>query len=882
MRGRLLVAIAALLLTARADAATVVVQNATIWTQGPDGRLDRADLLVRDGKIVKVGRGLSVPSDAQVIDGTGKHVTPGLIDCHSHTAIRGGVNEGSNNVTAEVRVDDVLDPRDIDLYRELAGGLTAAHALHGSANSIGGQDAIVKLHYDTTRDRMLIPGAPPGIKFALGENPKRSNFRESGRPERYPATRMGVMDSIAAAFTAARHYQAEWDAYDKLPAKEKDRREPPRRNLQLEAVSQILQGKRLIHSHCYRQDEILALIRTCEAFGVKIGTFQHVLEGYKVADEIAAHGAGGSTFSDWWAYKLEAYDAIPYNGALMHQRGIVVSFNSDSDELARRLNLEAAKAVKYGSVPELDALSFVTLNAAKQLRIDGRTGSLEAGKDADFVVWSGSPLSVYSTAEQTWVDGVKEFDRARDLRQRAARERERAEAIAKIRGETKSAAKAEASASKPVPPAVAVTWRDRLAASAPAVSIVHATVHPVSGPEIEDGTVSFRAGRIVEVGAKLPPLPGASVVDGSGKHLWPGMIDANTAVGLTEIGSVAGSVDIAETGSINPQVNTAIAINPDSELIPVTRANGVTHVLSVPEGGLVSGSSALIRLAGWTWEDMEAAGPVAMHVQWPSFVIRRGGGGGSPPPSEEEQKKEREEAIKKIKTLFEDARAYAKAKSVGGSSSRPFDPDPALEAMLPVLDGRIPVVVQASEIRQIRSAVAWGESEGVRMILLGAGDVARAAALLREKKIPVIVDGVLALPRREDEAYDAAYTVAAQLAAAGVPFCISSGGGGFGASNTRNLPYHAGMAAAFGLPKDAALKAVTLEPARILGVAADLGSLEKGKSASMILTDGDPLEITTNVLAEWIDGRSITIDDTKHVRLYRKYASRPKPGANPR
>ncbi|HZN56401.1 MAG TPA: hypothetical protein VFB67_13875, partial [Candidatus Polarisedimenticolaceae bacterium] len=358
---------AALAAALAARAETVLVRHATIWTEDARGTLVDADLLVRDGKIAAVGRGLSAPSGATIVDATGKHVTPGLIDCHSHTAIRGGVNEGSNNVTAEVRIDDVIDPRDIDLYRELAGGLTTAHLLHGSANSIGGQDAVVKLHYASTRERMLVPGAMPGIKFALGENPKQSNLRDPSRPQRYPATRMGVMESIRERFLAARHALDERAAFAKLSSREQAKREPPRRDLQLEAIGEILEGKRLIHSHCYRQDEILALIRTAEAFGVKIATFQHVLEGYKVADEIAAHGAGGSTFSDWWAYKLEAYDAIPFNGALMRDRGVVVTFNSDSDELARRLNLEAAKAVKYGGVPEGDALAFVTVNAARQL-----------------------------------------------------------------------------------------------------------------------------------------------------------------------------------------------------------------------------------------------------------------------------------------------------------------------------------------------------------------------------------------------------------------------------------------------------------------------------------------------------------------------------------
>ncbi len=298
-------------------AGTTLFKGATVWTQGSQGVLENADVLVRDGKIARVGRGLDAPRGAVVVDAAGKHLTPGLIDCHSHTAIRGGVNEGSNNVTAEVRIQDVVDPDDINLYRQLAGGLTAAHLLHGSANSIGGQDAVIKLRWHSTRDALLVPDAWQGIKFALGENPKRSNFRNPNFPQRYPNTRMGVNQSIREAFLAARDYRREWDAYRKLPRAEQERREPPRRDLQAETVLEILEGQRRIHSHSYRQDEILALLRLTEEFGVRIATFQHVLEGYKVADEIAAHGAGASTFSDWWAYKVEAYDAIPHNAAIM-------------------------------------------------------------------------------------------------------------------------------------------------------------------------------------------------------------------------------------------------------------------------------------------------------------------------------------------------------------------------------------------------------------------------------------------------------------------------------------------------------------------------------------------------------------------------------------
>lgn len=408
--------------------AVLLVRGATVWTSGPQGTLEGADLLVRQGKIVAVGVDLDAPADALVVNAEGKHVTAGLIDCHSHTAIVGDVNEATNTITAEVRIQDVVNSETVNLYRQLAGGLTAANLLHGSANAIGGQNCVIKLRYGADPEGLKLEGAKPGIKFALGENPKRVNWGDN-KDQHYPKTRSGVEQLIRERFLAAEDYRAAWNAWRAAGSKGI----PPRRDLQLETVVEILEGKRLVHSHSYRADEILMLIRLAEEFGFRVGTFQHVLEGYKVADEIAAHGAGASCFSDWWAYKFEVYDAIPYAGALMWDRGAVVSFNSDSSELARRMNLEAAKAAKYGGVPEEEALKFVTLNAAIQLAVDDRIGSLEPGKDADFVIWSGHPLSSYTICEQTWVDGRKYFDRKDDLAARKALAEERAALLAKAK-----------------------------------------------------------------------------------------------------------------------------------------------------------------------------------------------------------------------------------------------------------------------------------------------------------------------------------------------------------------------------------------------------------------------------------------------------------------
>ena len=406
----------------------VLVRNATVWTLDDRGRLDNADLLIREGKIVEVGTALTAPEGALEIDGTGKHVTPGIIDAHSHTAILEGINEGTQAVTAEVGIGDVVNSYDIALYRELAGGLTAANLLHGSANPIGGKNQVIKLRWGVDPEELKFTEARPGIKFALGENVKRSNWRILS--DRYPQTRMGVEQIIRDRFLAAREYQQAWDRYNALA--DKSGVVPPRRDLELETLQEILAGERLIHCHSYRQDEILMLIRIADEFGFTIGTFQHVLEGYKVGPEIAAHGAGASTFSDWWAFKVEAYDAIPYNGALMHEAGVLVTFNSDSNELARRLNTEAAKAVKYGGVDEVEALKFVTLNAAKQLAIDPYVGSLENGKDADFVIWNGHPLSTYTKCEQTWIDGRKYFDVDEDKMMRIEVKKERTRLIQKL------------------------------------------------------------------------------------------------------------------------------------------------------------------------------------------------------------------------------------------------------------------------------------------------------------------------------------------------------------------------------------------------------------------------------------------------------------------
>ncbi|MDE3136062.1 MAG: amidohydrolase family protein [Acidobacteriota bacterium] len=416
----------------------ILIKNATLVTV-THGRIEHGSILIRGGKIAAFGTNVASPADAQVIDATGMYVSPGIIDCHTHIAIDGGVNEGSISVSSMVNVKDVLNPEDIDIYRELANGVTTGNVLHGSANPIGGQTIVIKLRWGQPASRLPFEGALPGIKFALGENPKRSNFTPPpGVPRRYPATRMGVLDTIRDAFAEAVAYKKEWDDYNRRKAAG-ERVIPPRRNLKLDPLVEVLEGKRYVHVHCYVSDEILGMMRVANEFGFKVRTWQHVLEGYKIAPELAAYGAGASTFSDWWAYKMEAYDAIPYNAALMTDKGVIVSVNSDDASEATHLNQEAAKAMRYGDLTPDQAIRLVTLNPAIQLGIDKRVGSIDIGKDADLVIWNHDPLSVYAVDQKTIIDGRVYFDRQKSIAEQAAREKEKQELIEKERKEAKPA-----------------------------------------------------------------------------------------------------------------------------------------------------------------------------------------------------------------------------------------------------------------------------------------------------------------------------------------------------------------------------------------------------------------------------------------------------------
>ena len=810
-----------------------LIRNVTVHSAVEPARV--ADVLVQDGKIAAIGdegQALEAPDGVTVVDGTGKHLAPGVIDTHSHMAIEGGVNEGTLSITADCDISDTINPDDVGLYRALAGGVTTIQCLHGSANAIGGRSEVLKLKWGRTADELRFPDAPQGIKFALGENPKQSNFRPEVR--RFPASRAGVESVFRRGFRRAQEYAAEWQAFEAARARGEDPA-PPRRDVRLDVLVGILDGAVQVHSHCYRADEILMLLRTAETFGFKIATLQHVLEGYKVAHEIAEHGAGTSTFSDWWGYKQEAYDAIPQNAALLDEAGAVSTINSDSGELVRHLYHEAAKSVGYADMDPVRALALCTLNGAIQLGIAERVGSIEVGKDADLVLLNADPLSVYSRVEWTMVDGQIEFTRrdAFGLDQ-------------------------EPLAERPLEETRAVEAGFR-ADGGEVLAIVGGTLHPVTGENIEAGTLLVQDGRIVALGGDEVEVPGdARVIDASGHHVWPGMIALATPIGLREVGSVRGTIDDSEIGGNQPDLRVTSSIHMASAHVGVARTNGITRSQTAPQsGGPMRGQSSVIRLAGDTWEEATMVDRDMLHLSFPNVG------------NNAEDKKE-PEAVSELEKLLEEAREYGRLVDEAqrdGLTAPPFEP--RLEALVPYARGERKVALHASNAQTILYACKFAQEQELDAVLFGAKEAWKVLDAVVESGLPVVVGPVLTVPSSKFDPYDSGYANAAVLHRAGVDVAIMPADG----SNTRNIAFHAGMAVAYGLPRAEALRAVTYYPARILGLEAELGSLAPGKIADVVVTTGDLMEPTSRVTHVLIDGEPQDVKN-RQTRLYEYFHDR--------
>jgi imidazolonepropionase-like amidohydrolase len=853
--GVALVALAAMLylpaLTARvrgqAPSGTIVIRNATLLTV-MRGTIQNGTIVLRNGKIAAIGTNVTVPAGAEVIDGTGRFVSPGLIDAHSHIA-NDGVNEGGTSVSSMVGMEDVLDPTDPNIYRDLAGGTTTSNILHGSANAIGGKTVVIKLRWGKTRPEDLVfEGALPGIKFALGENVTQKRGAQRTPPVRFPTTRQGVDYVIRDAFVRAKAYQKAWADYNAAKAKGLDVL-PPKKDMQLQALVEVLEGKRLVHAHSYRADEILMLIRVADEMGFKVATFQHVLEGYKVAREIASHGAGASTFSDWWGYKIEAADAIPYNAAIMTRKGVVVSINSDDAEQARRLNNEAAKTIRYGGLTEDEALATVTINPAKQLRIDNRVGSLEVGKDADVVLWNHHPLTTEAIVDQAYIDGTLYYDRVKDEQRTTVNETSNGSA----RG---PAVDGDGTAPQSPAPAPAEALTVRTNANGPTWVITNARIVTVSGEVIPRGTIVIKGNKIDAVGATVSVPSGAKTVDAGGANVYPGFIDAATDIGLNESGP-RNYDDVREIGDWNQALRTQRAFKADSDAIPVTRAEGITTIGVTPGGGVISGSMPVMNTDGWTWEEDTLRPSAGLVMTYPGAAGGRGAGRGGA-----QQSANTADQIAQLTSWLERARAYAKQPA-----SHPVDL--SLEPFLPILNRSQALIVNANTDRSIRDAVAWAEREHVRIVIRGGADTQRAAAFLKEHDVPVILTTVLTLPPREDDFHAYTYETPGVLAKAGVRFAFSSGGFEF----SRDVPFQAGRAVAWGLDHDAAIRAMTLDAARILGVDSVVGSIEPGKLANLVVEKGDALEITSQIQHVVIAGRDVPLD-TRQTELYKRYMAR--------
>lgn len=842
--------------------ASMLLRGGTLYpVTGAEAEI--GDLLIVDGIIEAVGGELAAPEGVTVIDATGWHVMPGVIDAHSHLALD-SINEGSMAITCECKIMEMIHPESAGIWRAAAGGTTLVQSLHGSANPIGGQAAVWELNYwSQSIGDLLYPDAKQGVKFALGENVKRGGGRGGGG--RFPGSRMGVEAVFRRGFQDAIAYKEQRRLHEegRLPGF--------RRDVRLETLAAIIDNEIHVQCHSYRADEIYMMLRVCKEFGIEAPTFQHVLEGYKVAPEMAAYGAMASTFSDWWAYKYEVKDAIPWNVEIMHKAGVTVSINSDSDEMIRRLNTEAGKSLRYGSLSYSDAMATTTLNSAKQLRIDDRLGSLEVGKDGSITVYDAPPLSTYARCLLTVARGVVLYeanpahqlawqDYAGALATFAASlqsvDEEIEEEPVLIIDESSDAEATEAGFSSTAPEEDWERWTRPGRGSA--YVIENALVHPISG-EAFLGSVYVKDGRIIQVGAEVTPDAPCEVVDASGKHLYPGFLDADDTTGLYEIGQVSVSVDQSEIGNFNPDLSAAAAVHADSAHHHVTRLTGIAYVLVSPQSGTVRGQSALVQLDGTTTDDLIAVRDLGLHINFPRVRGAEGDKGPDTP-----------DGVAELDEWFDEALAWGERMDRLAEAGRDtIERRPRMEAMLPYARGEKPVFIECSSAAQLMMAREWAKKRELEVVYVGADEAWKVAGYFGADGARMIVGPVHALPRGNGTPFDTPYRLPWLLAEAGCQVALRTND----PEQTRNLPFQAATASAWGLGRDRTLHSLTLGAAELLGVDRFVGSIEEGKVATFFLADGDPLDFTGKIERMWIGGREIELE-SKQTKLRERYLQR--------
>jgi imidazolonepropionase-like amidohydrolase len=855
-----------------------VIRNATILTAaGP--AIEGGSVLLQNGKVAIVGRTIDAPAGAVVIDASGKWVTPGVIDTHSHLGVYAapGIeslqdgNEMTSPNTAEVSSEHAIWPQDPQFELALAGGVTTMHILPGSANLFGGRSVTVKNVRARTADAMKFPDAPYGLKIACGENP----MRVYGGRNTAPSTRMGNVAGYRKAWQAAVEYNERWRAWRAAGA---DATKRPDRNLQLETLAGVLNGEIRIQNHCYRADEMATMIDISKEFGFKIASFHHAVEAYKIRDLLVANDICASMWADWWGFKLEAYDGITQNIALVHEAGGCAIVHSDSADGIQRLNQEAAKAIRAGAeagitISRADAVKWLTINPAKALGIEKVTGSLEPGKNADLVIWSSDPFSAYAHAERVFIDGAQVFDRSETSRVPRSDfqlgilpgpgSRDPSSLVPGPGSRAPSpASQVPRSSFRVAGPASripAVTDRAPRGASpgGEALAITNARILPVSGPPIARGTIVLRGGRIAAIGANVTAPSGARVIDAAGKIVTPGWLDSGIQTGIVEIPvSAQGTADQNTTDArVSAAFNVVDAFNANSVVIPVTRVEGITRALVTPggTGNVFVGQGAVMDFSGAQVPASVTRAPAVMVALLGEQGAAVAGGS-------------RATAILRLREMLQDAQDYAvnraafnAAQRRGYSRSR-LD----LEALQPVLKGQVPLAVQANRASDLLAAMRLADEFNLRLVLMGASEAWMVAEQLARASVPVVVKPLTNIP--SFDSLGATLENASRLSRAGVIVALAS----FDTQNSRNLRQEAGNAIANGMDRDAALQAVTLTPARLWGVADRVGSLDVGKDADLVIWSGDPFELTTGAERVFIKGVEVP-RDTRQKQLLDRY-----------